>query len=63
MTTLACLVAEDQQLSEVLQITCPATRREQLRARIREDFAQNEVEICNRWVLSRTECLIAALRT
>lgn len=41
---------------------CPETRRVLFRSRFRADFAAGDVVIADRWVVSRSECLVAALR-
>lgn len=41
---------------------CSETRRALFRERFRADFAAGDVAIADRWVVSRAECLVAALR-
>lgn len=48
-------------VSEALTIQCAATRRARLRAGCQADFAQGRIVVCDRYVLSRTEMLVAGL--
>jgi hypothetical protein len=41
---------------------CAETRRARIRAEVRADFAAGDVVVADRWVVARSECLIAALR-
>lgn len=41
---------------------CAETRRARIRAEVRADFAAGDVVLADRWVVARSECLIAALR-
>ncbi|MFV0359649.1 hypothetical protein [Tropicimonas sp.] len=49
-------------LLEALEYTCPETRRALVRRQFREDFRTGDILVENRWVVSRSECIIAALR-
>ncbi len=49
-------------LVAALAIDCPASRAAAIRARMREDFRTGDVVVADRLVVSRTECLVAALR-
>ena len=42
---------------------CPETRRGRIRTVIRADFVAGDVIVTDRWVVARSECLIAALRS
>jgi hypothetical protein len=41
--------------------TCPATLRARLRAQVREDFRRGDVVVADRFVVARSECIVAAL--
>ena len=41
---------------------CAATRRELLRSGVCEDFRAGKIVLCDRLVLSETECIVAGLR-
>ena len=40
---------------------CPATLRTQLQAQITEDFRRGDVVVADRFVVARSECILAAL--
>ena len=48
-------------LVSALAIDCPASRLQAINAQIRADFDADDVVVADRWVVSRSECLIAAL--
>lgn len=58
---LAAEVAACPDLCAAARADCPATRRVLLEARFARDFAEGRVELVDRLVVSRTECLVAAL--
>lgn len=49
-------------LLEAMALDCPETRRTALRTAFREGFAAGDVVTADRWVVSRAECVVAALR-
>ena len=49
-------------LLDALRRDCPETRRADIRAQFRADFAAGDVVVADRWVVSRSECLVAAVR-
>ncbi len=49
-------------VARALATECPSTRLAVLRAGLRAEFAAGDVVVCERYVLSATECLVAALR-
>lgn len=50
-------------LAAAMEIDCPATRAVAIAEQIRSDFRDGDVRIEGRWVVSRSECIIAALRS
>lgn len=50
-------------LVEAIAHECPETRRGRIRTEIRADFTAGDVVVADRWVMARSECLIAALRS
>lgn len=60
----ACLAEAEARpaLVEALTLSCDASRLDRLEAAIRADFAAGDIVICDRLVLSRTECIVAGLR-
>lgn len=62
---LAALEAQADGCSHIasaLRLDCPATRHALLKEGIRKEFAAREIVLCNQFVLSRTECIVAGLR-
>lgn len=49
-------------LVTALAIECPETRRGRIREVARADFSAGDVVIADRWIVARSECLVAALR-
>lgn len=45
-----------------LGIACPDTRYDFLTEGVRHEFRTGEIALCNRFVLSKTECIVAGLR-
>lgn len=54
--------AHNSHIVEALKHTCVSSRRDLLRQGVRDDFAQGRVVLCDRFVLSETECVVAGLR-
>ena len=48
-------------LVAALEATCPARCRAEVRAQLSEEFARGEIEVVDRLVVARSECVIAAL--
>lgn len=49
-------------ISSALRIGCSATRREIFKSRVRVDFAARDIVLCDRFVVARTEFIVAGLR-
>lgn len=49
-------------LLEAMTLDCDETRRAALRATFRDGFRAGDVVTADRWVVSRAECVVAALR-
>lgn len=49
-------------VAQALGVDCPSTRRRILQAGVRTEFAADDVVLCDRFVLSATECIVAGLR-
>lgn len=49
-------------IANALQIGCSATRRDVLKSSIRDEFAARDLVLCDRFVIARTEFIIAGLR-
>lgn len=49
-------------IAEAVDLVCAESRLSVLRNGIREDFRKEEIVLCDRFVLSMTECLVAGLR-
>ena len=49
-------------LHVAMQTSCPTTRRAMIRQICRDDFQAGACQVVDRLVVSRTECLISALR-
>lgn len=60
---VAAAFLEQADMQSALSLTCDATRRTALRAAFRADFARGDSLTLEGWVVSRSECLVAALRT
>lgn len=52
-----------QGLLDAVALDCDETRRKALRATFRAAFRAGDVVTADRWVVSRAECVVAALRT
>lgn len=55
------MAAANAHIPQALLINCDSSRYAFLRKGVRLDFHQNDVVLCDRFVLSRTECLVAGL--
>ncbi|MEM6890611.1 MAG: hypothetical protein AAF636_21135 [Pseudomonadota bacterium] len=60
---VAAAFLDQADMQSALSLTCDATRRSALRAAFRADFARGDCLTFEGWILSRSECLVAALRT
>lgn len=49
-------------ITSAVQISCSATRKNALKSHIRSEFAARNLVVCERFVLARTEFLVAGLR-
>ena len=60
--TLFELARQNGDLQRAVAYDCVETRRGIVMARVRNDFLANDIVVCDRMVLSRTECIVAGLR-
>ena len=49
-------------IATALRTECPATRLDTLATAIRADFAARDIVLCDRFVMARTEGIVAGLR-
>jgi hypothetical protein len=54
--------ARNPHIAHAVTHDCAVTRRDMVRAGVRQDFATGKVVLCERFVLAETECVIAGLR-
>lgn len=54
---------DDPRIRASLKIDCDVTRKARLKEACREDFRDVRLSLCNRFVLSQTEIIVAGLRT
>lgn len=59
---LADYAAHSPWIAEITRIDCPATRRALWHETVRADFRSGNVVLCDRFVLSNMECVVAGLR-
>ncbi|MGY6633657.1 MAG: hypothetical protein ACXIU8_07910 [Alkalilacustris sp.] len=58
---LAAEIQARPRLAAAVAAPCPARRRAEVRAQLAEEFARGEIEVVDRLVVARSECVIAAL--
>ena len=62
-TELVAAVVAQAPLVSALEIDCPASRLRQIQLQVRAEFEAEDIIVADRWVVSRSEALIAALCT
>ncbi len=60
---LAAELAEKPGLLAATRQSCPATLRAHVRAQVQEDFRRGDIVVADRFVMARSECILAALAT